>query len=367
MAVPTSLFFRVSQTFHEHPKLQETEPIAQFLFVHIIGYCSRNLTDGYIPKHAAQTLIGWHDHMDERLSPHIGRRPMTRLRHLLFNSVSLLEQLLEAELLQVVPGGYQVHDYLDWQQSRAEVAAAKEKTAARQRKCRAKKKAVTPVSRVTSRVSHAPVTPLKIQKKKEGGTPTQGIQKNEEEEETTTARRSDSGAPSHPVRFASSSVSLETTERQNEPEIATRRVRKTWVSGPIVTLEDLMDWQRLRRWGIAGPQQVLVAKGLLVEKPITSPERVEAEQQTEKKSVPTLGLAISVINRLRTEAESNLERRRRGLAPAGVENRVNLPSATEEMRRAERLKPLTEAEHAASMSSMQECLSSLGEKWAAGQ
>ena len=190
----------------------------------------------------------------------------------------------------------------------------------------------------------------------------------EEEEEEAAAGRSDSRFSPHPheVVSSSSSVSVETEECQNGPEIATRP-GKPWASGPLATLEDLRDWQRARQWGSAGPRQVALGKGLLVERPITPPERAEVERQTEREGTPTLGLAISIVNRLRTQAETNLERKRRGLAPVGAESRVNQPSAAEEAERIETCRPLTDEEREASMSAMQECIESQRDRWAAGQ
>jgi hypothetical protein len=364
MGLPGKLFSRVDQGFYENKKIASLDPIAREVLLKMILYSGRALTDGFVPANIATELANM-EPLKELLSSLIGRRPMAKIAKWLASG-AVLDRIWQASGVEVVPGGYQIHDYLDWQRSAEDVRKRREKDAIRQRNLRAKLAAEEQMSRRDSRVTHG----AQKKKKKNSETAGQAIQKIEEEEETTTERRSDSGGPSDPVRIAScssSSFSVEMTERQNEPEIATRSETEPWASGPVVTMSDLLDWQRARQWGRAHVRQLTLAQGLLYERPIDEPERVKVERQTEKEGTPTLGLAISILSRLRTQEENNTERRRRGLAPVGRDYpvRVNLPSAAEEASRAA-IQPLTDAEHEASMSSLQECISSLEGNWAVG-
>lgn len=89
-------WFRLDDTFPEHPKVLTAGPEAAWLLVCSIGYANRNLTDGFVPEGALH------------LFPF--RRPSP-----------LVERLVSAGLWEPVPGGWVVHDFLDYQTSRAKV------------------------------------------------------------------------------------------------------------------------------------------------------------------------------------------------------------------------------------------------------
>lgn len=94
-----SRWVRIDDAMPEHPKLDAVGPYGGWLFVCSICYCSRNLTDGFIPYGVV---------------PRLAAVPSPRRLALL---------LVEQGLWEIVKGGYRVHDYLAKQQSKAQVLA----------------------------------------------------------------------------------------------------------------------------------------------------------------------------------------------------------------------------------------------------
>jgi len=84
----------------EHPKIEALAGHSAWAFVCSLAYSSRNLTDGFVPQHAAHRMADdasggrWHEVRDE---------------------------LVAAVLWEPVENGYKIHDYLDYQRSKTEV------------------------------------------------------------------------------------------------------------------------------------------------------------------------------------------------------------------------------------------------------
>lgn len=95
---------KLDDLFPEHPKVQRAGQAAAWLHVAGICYSSRYLTDGIVPDAA---LAG------------LGQYGRGRAR-------KLADVLVEAGLWERVNGGYQVHDYLDFQPSRQKVEQQRE-------------------------------------------------------------------------------------------------------------------------------------------------------------------------------------------------------------------------------------------------
>jgi hypothetical protein len=111
---------KIEDVSPDHPKLARLSPAGYGLWVAGICYCNRNLTDGFIPDSMARRILG----VDQ----------------------DVVDGLVMAGVWELVDGGYLVHDYLEHQQSRAEILDARGKAAERARKYRA--------SRRDSRVTH---------------------------------------------------------------------------------------------------------------------------------------------------------------------------------------------------------------------
>ena len=105
---------KLDDTFVEHPKVLAAGPLAAWLHVCAISYCNRNLTDGLVPKAVAS-----------RLADVSG--PAKHIASLVREGL-WIEQDHE----------YLLHDYLEYQPSRAQVEAEREAAKKRMASSRAK-------------------------------------------------------------------------------------------------------------------------------------------------------------------------------------------------------------------------------------
>jgi hypothetical protein len=94
---------RLDDSAFTHRKFLRLAPAAIGLWAMGLSYCGRELTDGFIPTEQVTRLI--------KCSPRVGR--------------VLSRSLVEVRLWEPVEGGYMVHDWLDWNPSRAAVEAAR--------------------------------------------------------------------------------------------------------------------------------------------------------------------------------------------------------------------------------------------------
>lgn len=107
---------RLDDTFPEHPKVEQVGPLAGWLHVCALCYCNRNLTDGFIPAARVPKLADI-------------PKPSTHVR-----------QLIRAGMWLETEGGYQIHDFLKYQPSKAKVEAEREAAKERMAAIRAAKK-----------------------------------------------------------------------------------------------------------------------------------------------------------------------------------------------------------------------------------
>ena len=100
---------RLDESFPEHPKVVEAGPIAAWLLVRLICYCNRQLTDGYVPKAMAAQL----------------------------GTKEAIQRLVAVGLLKPSRTGYLIHDYLEYQPSKAQVVQRRQEAKARMGRVRA--------------------------------------------------------------------------------------------------------------------------------------------------------------------------------------------------------------------------------------
>lgn len=118
---------KIDDRMAEHPKLIAAGALAGYLHVCAIQYANRNRTDGFIPARAIYTLIDLgpfgvvRGHYGPAAEPDYGE----------VHAPELAEALVAADLWERVTGGYQVHDYLDYQSSAAEIDHYRAKDRAR--------------------------------------------------------------------------------------------------------------------------------------------------------------------------------------------------------------------------------------------
>ena len=94
--------------FYDHPKIRSIDPLAAFLWVCSISYSARHLTDGFVPQTMPRALIN------------LEEKPHTKT---LLDA--LVRQLLKVGLWHKAEGGYQVHDYLEYNPPKAKVLAGR--------------------------------------------------------------------------------------------------------------------------------------------------------------------------------------------------------------------------------------------------
>lgn len=97
---------RLDDQFPDHPKVVQAGPMAAWLYVCGLAYCARHLTDGFIPAPQVPRLV-------------VGAAPG-----------KLVARLLHAGLWEEVAGGFNVHDFLNYNPSREESLARREETRA---------------------------------------------------------------------------------------------------------------------------------------------------------------------------------------------------------------------------------------------
>ena len=95
-------WIRLDDQIAHHPKILQVGLSAWF-YVGCIAFAQRFLTDGFIPEAAIASLCGG----IEKPNVHI-------------------KKLVKARLLDRKPGGYQVHDYLEFNESSASVKRRRE-------------------------------------------------------------------------------------------------------------------------------------------------------------------------------------------------------------------------------------------------
>lgn len=102
-------WFQIDDRLWAHPKFLGLPDRALALWVKAGAWCASHLTDGFVP---------------DKVLPLLGAKQPA------------VNDLLRHGLWLKVDGGYQFHDWLDWQRSREQVEADREKARSRQRKSR---------------------------------------------------------------------------------------------------------------------------------------------------------------------------------------------------------------------------------------
>jgi len=101
---------RLDTGWHAHPKILTLGWAAMGLHAWSISYCDHTLSDGFVPSGAWPALAGWQANV---------------------------KRLVAAGLWVACDGGYQVHDYTDYNRTRAQVVALQAEDRDRKRAVRA--------------------------------------------------------------------------------------------------------------------------------------------------------------------------------------------------------------------------------------
>ena len=104
-------WLRVDDRVRTHPKVVAAGPAAAWFWFCGVCYCREHLTDGFIPGGMVASL-----------APGV------------VNGRTLAKKLVDVRLWHEEQGGYRVHDFLEWNPSRAEVMATRDADKSRKRK-----------------------------------------------------------------------------------------------------------------------------------------------------------------------------------------------------------------------------------------
>ena len=113
----------------EHPKVAQAGPLALAMQVAALCYSNRKLTDGFIPRSIARTLLDWEMVDDEGRVQTLGITSGYVGDDVTADWV--IDRLVGVGMWEEAPGGFQIHDFDDYQPSKSDVE--REREAARKR------------------------------------------------------------------------------------------------------------------------------------------------------------------------------------------------------------------------------------------
>jgi 5-methylcytosine-specific restriction endonuclease McrA len=97
----TGLYIKIYHDFPDNPKIARLKLAERYVFIELIIYSARAMTDGLVPGNIARNVAGQAKFYDG------------------LNGDDILANLIKAKLLEPIgDGDYQIHDYLDYQESR---------------------------------------------------------------------------------------------------------------------------------------------------------------------------------------------------------------------------------------------------------
>lgn len=115
------VWVRIDDRITEHPKIARVGALGLALQVAGLAYCNRNLTDGFVPRGVARTLLDW------QVVDYEGRLwTVGRTSGFVGDDVTpewVIDLLLDAGVWEEVEGGYRIHDFEDYQPTKADVEA----------------------------------------------------------------------------------------------------------------------------------------------------------------------------------------------------------------------------------------------------
>lgn len=103
--------------YPDHPKIVSVGPLGMALHTAATCYCARYLTDGFIPAAMMGRLMNFDG---------------ITINNNAVTNKQITDELIRVGLLEVVPGGYMVHDYLEYNPPAAKIKEEKAQNAKRQ-------------------------------------------------------------------------------------------------------------------------------------------------------------------------------------------------------------------------------------------
>jgi hypothetical protein len=154
---------KLDDGFVDHPKIARVGMVGAWLQIQALCYANRNLTDGFIPAGIVPSFLArGTTRLEQRtkgeLTWTVGEH--NGMQGLDLHDVDWPQIMVNAELWEPVDGGYVIHDYHDYQPTKADVEAARKAWNDRQKRHREK------MSRRDSRVTHASPVPVPVPQKR---------------------------------------------------------------------------------------------------------------------------------------------------------------------------------------------------------
>jgi hypothetical protein len=132
------VWVRIDDQFPEHPKVAQAGPLAIAMQVAALCYCNRKLTDGFVPRSIARRLLDFEVVDAEGRLWHISRGCGMVGEDV--DAAWVIELLVDAGMWEEVPGGFMIHDFHDYQPTKADVDGEREAARERMRNLRANRK-----------------------------------------------------------------------------------------------------------------------------------------------------------------------------------------------------------------------------------
>lgn len=143
-------WIKLDDGYADHPKIAEAGPLAAWLHTKALIFCGRHLTDGRISRTVVASLIDWRtadvlSGISNTVTNSVGD-PVSNLQSNGYDhpdNIALADRLVEIGLWERHENGlaYRIHDYLEYQPSRAEVLAERKKNRERVKRHREREKA----------------------------------------------------------------------------------------------------------------------------------------------------------------------------------------------------------------------------------
>lgn len=121
---------RLDDQIDEHPKIAQVGPLGMAMFVAGLAYCNRNETDGRIPWSAARSLLHY-EFLGSK--DHTGQRKRYKIAYVSgpvgddATAEFVIDLLLDAGLWEEIDGGYMIHDFADYQPTKAHIESERSK------------------------------------------------------------------------------------------------------------------------------------------------------------------------------------------------------------------------------------------------
>lgn len=163
-------WIKLDDGYADHPKMAEAGPLAAWLHTKALIFCGRHLTDGRISRTVVASLVDWRaadvlTGVSNTVTNTLSNSQCSGYGHP--DNIALADRLVEIGLWEHHDNGlaYRIHDYLEYQPSRAEVLEERRKN--RERVKRHRERAKANGNAVTNADSTGTPIPIPSPKKKQ--------------------------------------------------------------------------------------------------------------------------------------------------------------------------------------------------------